>query len=466
MGFNDAQVKAIQQTAKTAMHAATEVKTLTQVLDVAKETAGSGWAQTWQIIFGDFGEAKKTFTNLSNAINGFINANAAARNKVLADWKALGGRTVLIEGIKTAFQNLGLILKPIKEAFRDIFPAKTGKDLLDLTNRFKGFAEALKPSKETVDGLRSTFRGLFAVLDIGKQLISGIFTVFKQLFGSVGEGSGGFLKLTGGIGDFLVSVDQALKKGDRLHNFFVGLGNLLSAPLELLSAIAKALSDLFSGFSPGGFSSQIGGIAKELNPFHKLMIGIGKVWNKFIEGVANSGSVIKPAFDAFIAAVQGFGPGIANAIASINWDAILQLIRTGLFVGIAAMFKEFLGKGSLLEQVSKGFGGGIIKNISGSFKALEGSMVAMQNNIKAKTLKEIAIAIALLTLSVVALSFVDPSKLTGAIFAIGALMAELLAATAILDKISTGAGFVKLPIIAAGLILLAGADLLVILYTL
>ena len=29
MGFNAAQIKAIQQTAKTAMHAATEVKTLT-----------------------------------------------------------------------------------------------------------------------------------------------------------------------------------------------------------------------------------------------------------------------------------------------------------------------------------------------------------------------------------------------------------------------------------------------------
>ena len=91
-GFNDAQIKAIQQTAKTAMHAATEVKTLSQVLDVAKETAGSGWAQTWQIIFGDFGEAKTTFTALSNSINGFINSMSNARNKVLADWKALGGR--------------------------------------------------------------------------------------------------------------------------------------------------------------------------------------------------------------------------------------------------------------------------------------------------------------------------------------------------------------------------------------
>ena len=240
-GFNDAQIKAIQQTAKTAMHAATEVKTLSQVLDVAKETAGSGWAQTWQIIFGDFGEAKKTFTALSNSINGFINANAAARNKVLADWKALGGRTLLIDGIKTAFHNLGLAIKPIKDAFRDIFPATTGRDLFNLTKQFHAFAEALKPSPATIDGLRRTFRGLFAVMDIGKQIISGIFTMFGQLFGAVHDGSGGFLDFTGNIGDFLVSVDKALKKGNTLHNFFVTLGHIIAAPLQLLEALGHAV---------------------------------------------------------------------------------------------------------------------------------------------------------------------------------------------------------------------------------
>ena len=90
--------------------------------------------------------------------------------RCLADWKALGGRTVLIDAIKTAFHNLGEVLKPIKEAFRDIFPAATGRDLFDLTKRFKQFAEALKPSRETVDNLKRTFRGLFAILDIGKQI--------------------------------------------------------------------------------------------------------------------------------------------------------------------------------------------------------------------------------------------------------------------------------------------------------
>jgi phage-related protein len=115
------------RTAKAAKAAATQVKSLPQVFDIAKETIGSGWAKTFQTIFGNFSEAKSTFTDLSNTINGFINTNSNARNKVLSDWKELGGRTVLIDGIKNAFTALGNVLKPIHDAFREIFPPRPAK---------------------------------------------------------------------------------------------------------------------------------------------------------------------------------------------------------------------------------------------------------------------------------------------------------------------------------------------------
>jgi len=454
-GFNDAQIKAIQQTATTAMKAATQVKTLQGVLDTARETAGSGWAQTWQIIFGDFGEAKTLFTAVSNSINGFIKDNADARNKVLADWKALGGRTVLINSIRLAFHNLGMVIQPIKDAFRDIFPATTGRDLYNLTLRFAEFTKTLRPGPETIENLRRTFRGLFALLDIGKQIIGGIFTVFGQLFGAVHSGSGGFLEFTGSIGDFLVSVDEALKKGNRLHNFFVALGTALGAPLRILSKVAGAIAELFSGFSAGGFSDQVGTATRVLTPFQRILLAVSEAWDHLIDSFSNTG-VMRPALEAIISLVEGLGTAIGQAASNMNFDAILQVIRTGLFGGIFLLFKNFLGKGTLADQLG-GLGGGIIQNIAGSFKALQGSMVAMQNNIKAKTLKEIAIAIGILSVSILALSFVDPDKLKSSLTAITVGLGQLVGAMAILDKISKGAGFLKLPVIAGGMILLAGA---------
>ena len=104
------------------------------------------------------------------------------------------------------------VLNPIKEAFRDIFPKKTGQDLYDLTLRFENFMERLKIGPETAEGLRRTFAGFFAVLSIGKQIITGIVGVFGDLLGALSGGNGGFLSLTGTVGDWLVSIDKALKK--------------------------------------------------------------------------------------------------------------------------------------------------------------------------------------------------------------------------------------------------------------
>jgi hypothetical protein len=456
MGFNDAQIKAIQQTAKTAQHAATEVKTISQVFDVAKETAGSGWAQTFQIIFGNFTQAKKTFTALSNTINGFINTNANARNKVLADWAALGGRTILIDSIKVAFHNLGLAIAPIKDAFRDIFPAVTGKNLLDLTLQFRDFAKALKPSQDTIDNLRRTFRGLFAVLDIGRQLVFGMYTMMGHLLGVVGDGSGGFLEFTGSIGDFLVKVDEALKKGNRLHNFFVGLATILTAPVQMIQRLAGALVDLFSGVDSGGISGQMSGLGKVLD-------AVGAAWGRFINSLGSGQGILKSVFDGLSQGLATIGPNIGQALSSINWETVFAAIRTGLFAGLVVMLRGFFGKGSFLSQISKGFSGGILTNIAGSFKALQGSMVAMQNNIKADTLQKIAIAIGVLVASIVALSFVDPKRLNSALAGIAVAFGELLGAMAIMDQIGKSGGFIKMPFIAGAMILFAGAiDILAI----
>ena len=72
----------------TAQDAATKVKTFSQLMDTLKEAAQSGWTQTWELLVGDFGEAKELFTYLSDAFSGLINESSDARNAIVAD--ALG----------------------------------------------------------------------------------------------------------------------------------------------------------------------------------------------------------------------------------------------------------------------------------------------------------------------------------------------------------------------------------------
>jgi len=454
-GYSAAQIKSIQATAKLALESATQVKTLSALLSTTKEQIGTGWADTWKIVFGDFTEAKTLFTGISAAIGGFVSSSADARNKVLGDWKALGGRTALIEAIKNVFEGLASVVKPVKEAFRDIFPATTGKNLYDLTVRFKEFTETLKMGPDTAENLKRTFRGLFALLDIGKQVVSGIFRVFARMFGVIAGGSGDFLNITGSIGDFLVSVDQALKKGTGLTKFFDGLGTVLSIPLQLFKLLGQAVSSLFDAFggkASGGLSKSLGEITESMSPMQKAISKASGAWKEFLQMLDRVKTQLQPIVDTIGNVFGGIMDALKSAFSQANIDSTMAVLQTGLLGGIVVMIKKFIS-GGWADNLS----GGIMSSIAGSFDAITGSLQAMQTNIKADTIKKIAISIGILTASVVALSFIDQENLTKALSAMTIGFGQLLGAMAILTNVSKSAGFLKVPFIAASLILLASA---------
>lgn len=106
-GFTEEQAKEISQLAKTATDAATKVKTFTQLWDVLKESAQSGWSQTWKLLIGDFEQAKSLLTPLADVLTGFIGKMSDARNDLLKS--ALGkGFTDLGKKIRGA-------LKPVEK---------------------------------------------------------------------------------------------------------------------------------------------------------------------------------------------------------------------------------------------------------------------------------------------------------------------------------------------------------------
>ena len=82
-GKNKQEIYDMLDFARNATDAATKVKTFTQLWDVLKESAQSGWAQTWKIIVGDFEEAKGLLTPLADVLTGIINKTSEWRNAIL-----------------------------------------------------------------------------------------------------------------------------------------------------------------------------------------------------------------------------------------------------------------------------------------------------------------------------------------------------------------------------------------------
>lgn len=439
MGFNAEQIKAIQAQAKIAQQAATEVKTLSQLLGTLKESAGSGWSQTWKTIFGDFPEAKTLFTDVNNVIGGFLSASADARNQVLKDWKELGGRTFMIEAIGNAFKALVEVVKPIRTAFRDIFPQTTGAQLAAWSKSLRDFTSNLSVSGSTAEKIASTFRGFFAALDIGRMIIVEFVQMFFRLLGVTTEGAGGLLDFTANIGDWVVKVRDALKNGENLSKFFRGLEKVLTVPIQALRAVIGLIVLIASKFPS---------IDAGLAPLAK----IGALANMAWEKVASSISFVWSHMRGFGEWAKGFfgelGKDISSALEGLDFKDVLNGINTGLFAGLIGMIYNLIGGGGV---------GGIIENLSEAFENLTGALGAMQNTLRAATLLQIAIAVGILAVSMNTLSKIDSAGLTRASAAITVMFTQLLGALLIFEKFSGFEGFAKMPFVALSMILMATA---------
>ena len=431
-GYTDEQIEAIFKLGNTATQAATKVKTFSQLLDTTKEAAQSGWTQSWEIVVGDFEEAKLLWTNVSNIINDIIGASANARNEMLKSWKDLGGRTALIEALSNVFDGFVNLVTPIKEVFRELFPPTTGKQLYDITTGFKALTESFKKwteNAENIDKIKRTFKGLFAVLSIGKQLLGAVFKVFKTVLGITGEAAGGFLGVTASIGDFLVAIDKAIKGGNVFGVVADKISTVLLFIIKGVKNFVSAIASVFKGFAnidTSGVDAFTDKVKDRFEPLTALGEGIKKVFNVIL-------AVLKKAAPVFLTlagfigdALGALGDAIMGALKSGDFSAVLDIINGVLTGGLLYSIKEFID--SLSDSI------GIFSGIG---DVLEGFTMKL----KAGALLKIAGAIAILAASFLVLSLIDSEKLTGAMTAITGLFVELFTAMTIFSKVIDGKGF-------------------------
>lgn len=417
---------------KRAFAAAQDIKTLTQMYDTLKEAAQSGWAQSWEIIAGDFEEGKTLYTQLGAAIGGMIQRSADARNAMLQFWKDNGGRTALIESFKNAFGALNQVLTPIREAFQQLFPPLTGERLVEMTNALKAFTEKLKVGEETINNIRRTFAGFFAILSIGKQAISAIVGGIVRLFKILAPGAGSFLGFTAGVGDWLVSLDAAIKKGDIFNKAIQKIADVIEWVADKVGKGISAIIDFFTGFGSvdlSGVESFTEKIRIRFEPFSALFEGIGKIFSNTVE-------ILKKVAPLFYKLASMIGKGIMSlqerilgALDKGSFSSILDIINTGLFGTLILGIRKFVNS---MSKVTGGF--------SGILNGVKGSLEAWQSSLKAGILLKIAIAIGILAVSLALLASIDSNKLTGALAAITTLFIELFGAMAIFSKIMAGSG--------------------------
>ena len=511
-GYTEKQADDIAKLAKTAVDAATKVKTFSQLWDTLKEAAQSGWTQSWETIIGDFGEAKELLTSISDSVGAMIQSSADARNKVLSEglstgWKQMldqgifdedtfkttikkvaeehgiavdemidkagsfekslkegwitgdiltesidkmtkkmsklsgeqlkekgytseqiegleklnesikngslnmddfakkmaiaSGRENMIEGLKNIFTSILDVIKPVKEAFRDIFPATTGDQLYAFTVKFKKFSETLKVSEGTANKIKTTFKGLFSVLDIGVELFKSVGSRgLKALTGLTGY-SGDILDMASAFGEYLINLRESVIDGDVFENALDKISDLLQKGADKAKDFGNSIKNSFSNSDTAqGFVGMIQGLF----------------------------GVLKSAGSSVVKAVQEISKVLTDMLGGGN---LLDVINNGLFASILLSVHKFVK--NLSDPFSKS---DFLESVTDILDGVKESLESYQQNIKAGTLLKIAGAVGILAASLYVISGIDSDKIAECLFAVATSIGILVGAMALMNKLN------------------------------
>lgn len=242
---------------KKAFAAATEVKTLSQAWDTLKEAAGSTWAQTWEIIFGDLNQSKKLWTRLEQDLEEIFVKGGDKRNELLKQWTELGGREYLFS---TDADNLGAlwnlmdalkqILNTVKTAFREVFGESNVFSLLKLTYNFQQFTKSLVLGSEQAKQVKNVFKGFFSVIALIKDVALAVVKPIRAFFDSLYEmdGRNTVLTMFETIGKGLMSFRESVLGSKILDKITAKFEVFYDALGSVVAGIAKTITNVVDIF--------------------------------------------------------------------------------------------------------------------------------------------------------------------------------------------------------------------------
>ena len=461
-GYSADQAKAILELAQNAEESATKIRTFTQLTSTAMESLGSGWAKTWQILFGDFEESTELWSEVGKAVTGAIDQMSDARNNLLQGWKDLGGRTDILDGLRAAFEGLGFILTTVGDAFRKVFPPTTSEQLKSLSQGFKDLMTSLKPSETTLDRVSRAAEGFFSVLDLGKQAVEAILAPIGRLLGS--DGFAGLISVLLGaaatVGDFFTAINKGAKEGNVFGGIASGLSGVadgIGSALGTITSSIESASGIFEAASQtiGDAISFIGEKLGEIFGWISGNVTFGDVMTGLVGGAAFSAF---QGFEGLIDKISGAldklpfigSEGAAEAASfSSNLSTVgnaisefVNMIRVGSFIGIAVAVGVLANAVRTLSEIPiDKLATGLI-GVAGAFLVLKKGFTKFMKSIDGLNVGGIvktsvamiamAKAVEILSDAVKTLSDLPIDKLATGLVGVGVGLGELVAAVKII----------------------------------
>lgn len=238
------------EVAVKAAQSAQEAKSFTEAIEATQDAVSSGWLTTFEHIFGNYEEAKKLWTNLTDVLWEMFAAGAEMRNEVLGRWHnaKVGGYQTLMEALENVFEVITKLTNLTRGGLLKVIFGSKGDDahaltliLIKATRSFKFFSEELLQftnNLERFNVFEKVFAGLHAIFLTLKTPLVWLKTAFEETFKPLFTYNGNQLKWPR---DLAIIISQ-------LATRFMELGISLNKWIKS-SSVVQSLSNLAWGIA-------------------------------------------------------------------------------------------------------------------------------------------------------------------------------------------------------------------------
>lgn len=372
-GYTEAQAVEILNMANTATDAATKVKTFTQLMDTLKEAMGSGWTKTWQLIFGDFEEAKAFWTEMSDMFSGIINNFSDARNNVIE--AAMGGGESRWGEFTETLDKAGVSVESFQKKLGEVYKSGTGGSLDDLIKEYGSLEKAIGSGKISADMISKTFSELAVSTDGAAESTKSL-AEWQKVVDDVWRGDYG--NIDTGRMEKLAAAGWEYAEVQKLVNMTVDGHRLTLEDLNAAQLVsmgytkeqAAAIEELTKQASAAGtpLNELINDLIEPKRSGREL----------FLEGIKN---VLEAIMKPLGAIADAFG-----AVFSIDADGLYELIKgfnefsKAIIISdtdAANLGKTFKGLFSIVKLIGTGVG----KTLTFAFKAANALLAPFGTNV-------------------------------------------------------------------------------------
>lgn len=239
--YDDEEIDRIMRLGETAEEAASKVRTFRMLIDSLKETIGSGWAQTFRILFGDLEKAKEFWTPIDAILRNVVSGISNYRNTILQTW-ADTYRNIATDDILVALTAISDVFNAIGTGIQRAFGStdSIAERIGTITEAIGDFAYTLRLDEEELANISDLVEGLLAPFSLLGDII---YEVSVALFNATGR-FGDATK----TGNSLMDMLKPMRKG--FISFLGTIGRLLSRGVEIirqLGVIPRAVNAVRTG---------------------------------------------------------------------------------------------------------------------------------------------------------------------------------------------------------------------------